>query len=133
MVTVWNWFRKRPSVPLAGAPAHLREKTYSAASGYVYQYFYQGRRQVDSGAEYVFSVSADRKTSFPVTVFLRDGVVDSWIRDHDRELNETERYAVSKAALKLAMDERSHPGDLHDLVAPSAAEFAALCETLDLP
>ena len=53
-----------------------RQKTYSAESGYVYQYFYEGQRAAtrdgDAGAEYVFNVSADRKSSFSLSVFVGD-------------------------------------------------------------
>lgn len=132
MVTVWNWFRKKQSAPLAGAPVHPRQKTYSAVTGYVYHYFYEGHRDVDQGTEYVFSISADRKTSFPVSVFLRTSVVDAWIQEHERDLNESERHAIATLALKHALDERDHPDEMHDLVRPALDEFTLLCETLDL-
>jgi hypothetical protein len=51
-----RFFAPKP-VPLSGAPAIRRMKTYSAQSGYVYQYFYEVQRP---GTEFVFSVSADR-------------------------------------------------------------------------
>ena len=38
-----NFFSKKP-LPLTGAPAVRRLKSYSAQSGYVYQYFYEGQR-----------------------------------------------------------------------------------------
>ena len=59
-----NFFAKKPP-PLTGAPAVRRMKSYSAQSGYVYQYFYEGQRPFrsggESGIEFVFTVSADRK------------------------------------------------------------------------
>ena len=72
-----RWFGKK-DVPLTGAPAVRRQKTYSAQSGYVYQYFYEGQRpsSPDPGTEFVFDVSSDRKTSAPVSVFVRAAAVD---------------------------------------------------------
>ena len=60
-----NFFTRKP-VPLTGAPAVRRLKSYSAQSGYVYQYFYEGQRPFrsggESGVEFVFTLSADRKS-----------------------------------------------------------------------
>src|SRR5215472_14080859 len=89
-------FRKKEA-PLTGAPQVRRQKTYSAQSGYVYQYYYEGhrpfRRNGEEGTEFVFEVSADRKTSAPVSVFLHDEAVHSWEQRHERPLTSTERYA----------------------------------------
>ena len=41
---MFDWLRKKKDAPLTGAPAVRRQKTYSAESGYVYQYFYEGQR-----------------------------------------------------------------------------------------
>src|SRR5579871_136397 len=92
-------FFKKPA-PLSGAPAIRRQKTYSAQSGYVYQYFYEGhrsyRRNDGSGAEFVFNVSADRKTSVAVSVFVSDDAVAAWEQKYGRALAATERYAAAK-------------------------------------
>ena len=72
-----NFFSKKDHAPLSGAPAIRRMKTYSAQSGYVYQYFYEGQRPLrgaEGGTEFVFSVSADRKTWHPVSVLVGDVV-----------------------------------------------------------
>ncbi len=55
-------FQKK-TLPLTGAPAVRRMKTYSAQSGYVYQYYFEGYRPlpVESGVEFVFQISSDRK------------------------------------------------------------------------
>ena len=49
-------------------------KSYSAESGYVYQYQFQDahpvRRGSAKGNEYVYYVSADRKKLFPVRIFV---------------------------------------------------------------
>jgi len=68
-----NLFTKR-LVPLTGAPSVRRLKTYSAQSGYVYQYFYEGQRPwqdgKEHGTEFVFTVSADRKTTHELSVIV---------------------------------------------------------------
>ena len=107
---MFQWLRKK-SAPLSGAPAVRRQKTYSAQSGYVYQYFYEGQRPMSSqrGTEYVFNVSADRKTSSQVSVFISDEAMASWQQESGRTLSATERYAVAKMALFQAFDERETP------------------------
>src|SRR6266849_4834204 len=98
---MFGWIRKK-TAPLTGAPAVRRQKTYSAESGYVYQYFYEGQRPAERdgspGAQYVFSVSSDRKASVPVSVFLSEEALGIWQTGHDRQLGSTERYAVAKMA-----------------------------------
>ena len=112
-----RWFRKK-SVPLSGAPPVLRKKTYSAQSGYVYQYFYEGQRPSapEPGTEYVFEVSADRKTSAQVSVFVSAAAVESWEKETGRTLSGTERYAVAKMALFQAFDEREAPDAMREPV-----------------
>jgi hypothetical protein len=107
--------RKETPATLTGAPVVRRVKTYSASSGFVYQYFYAGHRSADSGrasaTEFVFEVSANRKTSFPVSVLLEEESVAFWQREHSRDLNSTERYAIAKLALFQAFDERLNPDE----------------------
>jgi hypothetical protein len=105
-----NWLRKKSS-PLSGAPAVRRQKTYSAESGYVYQYFYEGQRRTSSqqGTEYVFNVSHDRKTSSQISVFINDEAMQSWQQESGRTLSTTEKYAIAKMALFQAFDERETP------------------------
>jgi len=105
-----RWFRKSP--PLAGAPPVRRQKTYSAASGYVYQYYYQGHRPARGGVEYAFDVSADRKTSFAVFVLVTDEALNTWERAHRRDLVANERYAIAKMALFQAFDDRPDPAGM---------------------
>src|SRR5258707_830005 len=84
--------------PLAGAPAVRRLKSYSAESGYVYQYVYEGQRPHTSGTEFVFTISADRKSWHDLSVIVGEEGVRAWERAHDRQLSSTERYAVAKMA-----------------------------------
>ena len=86
-----------------------RVKSYSAATGYTFQYAFEevrkARRGFSSGSEYVYRVSADRKTSFPVFIFVRQDAVRGWGKKVCRELNGTEEYAVAKMRLFQAFDE----------------------------
>ena len=126
-----RWFSRKPA-PITGVPAVRRQKTYSAESGYVYQYFYEGHRSYRACVEYVFNVSADRKSSLPVSVFLEDNSVTDWHRRHGRALTETERYAVAKLALFQAFDERVRPALLEQPILVRAADVEAILERLDL-
>jgi hypothetical protein len=132
-----SFFSKKPNpVPLTGAPAIRRMKTYSAQSGYVYQYFYEGHRGSGSGAgagmEFVFTISADRKNWHPVSVLLSVQSVESWERSHERELSSTEKYAVAKMALFQAFDERSTPAQMKDEIRVRNADVDGIIDTLGL-
>jgi hypothetical protein len=88
-----------------------RMKTYTGAQGYVYQYYYVGKRpalpdaQEAPASEYIFDVTSDRKTTFAVSVFLPEEVVRGWSGRHGRELNEAEQYGAVKMRLFQAFDE----------------------------
>jgi hypothetical protein len=111
-------------------------KTYSAQSGYVYQYFYEGHRDFrasgDRGVEYVFRISADRKNWHDASVLVSDSAIEGWQRDHARELSATERYAIAKMALFQAFDERGDPARLREEIRVRGADVAGIVETLDL-
>ena len=130
-----NFFSKK-TLPLSGAPAVRRIKSYSAQSGYVYQYFYEGRRPFrgggQSGLEFVFTVSADRKTFHPVSVLMAEEALRPWEEAHAHPLASTERYAVAKMALFQAFDERATPHLMKHEVRLRAADAAAILETLGL-
>ena len=128
-----DWLRKRQekhAEPLRGAPTVHRQKTYSAQSGYVYQYFYLGHRSVAGATEYVFDVSPDRKTSRPVSVIVEDISVAAWTSSHGRNLTATEQYAVAKVALFQAFDERSSPARMYAKVHVRPADIEGILETL---
>lgn len=87
-----------------------RIKSYSAETGYVYQYHFEAirpgqRRAGQPGSEYVFIVSRDRKHSFAVPLFLRDDALAAWAAAHGRSLDGTEQYAAVKMRLFRAFDE----------------------------
>ncbi len=126
MIDWLGWLRKlqRAPEPLRGAPPVRRQKTYSAQSGYVYQYFYRGYRISGETTEYVFETSADRKTTFPVTVLLPASSVAG------RDLTNTERYAVAKMALFQAFDERDNPAAMHEPVQVRPSDATTILELL---
>ena len=121
---------------LTGTPVIRRLKTYSAQSGYVYQYYYEGHRPFrsgdESGTEFVFSISADRKNWRPTSVLVGDVAMAAWERAHARQLSSTERYAVAKMALFQAFDERATPALMKDEVRVRHADVEAIIEALGL-
>jgi hypothetical protein len=86
-----------------------RVKTHSAQTGYVYEYYFVGKRRAlpkeAPGTEFVFDVSSDRKTKFAVSVFVTDAAVGGWVLSHGRALTEPEQYAAAKLRLLRGFDE----------------------------
>jgi len=130
---MFRWFSKK-AAPLSGAPAVRRQKTYSAQSGYVYQYFYEGHRPMAAprGTEYVFNVSPDRKSSSQVSVFVTDDVMLSWQQESGRTLSATEQYAIAKMALFQAFDERETPEAMRMAVHVGPADVRAILAGLNI-
>jgi len=126
----------RKDAALTGAPPVRRLKTYSSQSGYVYQYYYEGYRPFyaagESGTEFVFGISADRKTWRPTSVRLGDTAVTSWEAAHARQFSTTERYAIAKMALFQAFDERATPSLMKEHVLVRTADVEAIVESLGL-
>jgi hypothetical protein len=130
-----RWLSRKPQ-PLTGAPAIRRQKTYSGQSGYVYQYYYEGhrpyKRDRSNGSEYVFDVSADRKTSLAVSVLVSDTALEDWQGRHGRTLHASECYAIAKMALFQAFDERPSPAAMNADVLVRAADVEAILIALDI-
>ena len=88
-----------------------RVKSYSAADGYVYQYyFFEGNRaQRDGilGGEFTYVISADRRSAFPFKIFVKQSALDAWAKQNGRPLTSSEEYAVAKMRLFQAFDEGS--------------------------
>lgn len=88
-----------------------RLKTYAGAQGYVYQYYFVGKRaalESDPAApatEFVFDVTSDRKLTYAISVFLPQGPVAEWSAAHGRPLNDAEQYAAVKLRLFRAFDD----------------------------
>ena len=83
----------------SGAPEGLRRKTYSAASGFVYQYVYRGRETASASRPYVFSATRDSSTWQDIRIVFPPSVSEAWEQRHRRTLRETERYAIVKLLL----------------------------------
>ena len=85
-----------------------RMKNYTGEQGYVYQYYFVGKRMVsqpEPAAEYIFDVTSDRKTTFAVSVFLSAATIKQWAAIHRRDLNEAEQYGAVKMRLFQGFDE----------------------------
>lgn len=86
-----------------------RVKSYTSDTGYVYQYYFyeaqKTQRGLSAGREYVYMVSADRKTMFPIKVFVGHDAVRKWSQAAGRELTGTEEYAAAKMRLFQGFDE----------------------------
>ena len=88
-----------------------RLKTYAGSQGYVYQYYFVGKRAAlkddpeEPATEYIFDVTSDRKTTFAVSVFLRPEALKTWSASRGRELSEPEQYAAAKLRLMQGFDE----------------------------
>jgi len=63
-----------------------RMKTYTGGQGYVYQYYFVGKRPALAGpsdarsTEYIFDVTSDRKTTFAVSVLVEQEALRSWTK-----------------------------------------------------
>lgn len=117
---------------LLGVPATRRLKNYAALSGYVYEYCFEGYRDVRAGREFVFSVSGDRKSWFVLLVLLAGDAIKQWEYDHRCSLGDRERYAIAKLALFSAFDERTNPKEMGRPVQVTPELAGALLEKLDL-
>jgi hypothetical protein len=85
-----------------------RLKTYTGSQGYVYQYYFVGKRpaaDISAATEYIFDVSSDRKTTYAVSVTVQRSVVAAWAEAHGRSLADSEQYAAVKMRLFRAFDE----------------------------
>src|SRR5450755_878654 len=88
-----------------------RVKAYTGQTGYVYQYYFVGKRPaLDNdpeapATEFIFDVTSDRKTVFAVSVFLRPEALAAWTESRGRMLGESEQYAAVKLRLMQAFDE----------------------------
>lgn len=82
-----------------------RLKTYAGSQGYVYQYYFVGKRIVAESSEYIFDVTSDRKVTYSVAILVPRQVVVSWAESHGRSLGDSEQYAAVKLRLFRAFDE----------------------------
>lgn len=121
---------------MARPEAVRRVKSYSAATGYVYQYYFyevqKARRGLAAGTEYVYMVSVDRREAFPLRVFVGRSAVEKWARQAGRELTGTEEYAVAKMRLFGAFDEIADLAAARPDLHVDESNLAALLAQLNL-
>ena len=88
-----------------------RIKSYTAQTGFVYQYYFVGNRKALAdapeapGTEYIFDATADRHSVYAVSVFLRQDALDAWALTHGRSLTDAEQYAAAKSRLLQGLDD----------------------------
>ena len=116
--------------------AARRVKSYSAATGYVYQYYFyeveKRRRGRSQGTEYVYMVSVDRHHVFPVRIFVQLDALGEWSGRTGQKLTGTEEYAVAKMRLFQAFDEiEAMAANAPELVVDSS-NLEALLSQLDI-
>lgn len=130
-----KWLGRRGAA-LHGGPATPRLKTYSAQTGYVYQYLYRGNRemrhQAESATEYAFDVAAGSESGLRVSVVMPAPSLEPSETARGRPLADNERYAIAKLALFQAFDERPEPAAMRDEVVVRASDAAAILSTLGL-
>lgn len=137
---MWKWLKSRTNPrekpvesALKGAPGVPRTKTYSAETGYVYQYVYRGYREFPdspSGTDYIFSVSRDRKLVFPVTIRLLDAALSECAVVSGREILNVEQYALAKMALFEGFDRVDAEEEWRAPLTPNGSEMASHLRTL---
>jgi hypothetical protein len=117
---------------MARPDAVRRVKSYSAANGYVYQYcFYEVNRISHQGSpagEFIYAISADRKTTFPLSILVLQSALESWAQTNGRPLSSSEEYAIAKMRLFQAFDD----GDVPVTVQPSAEHARLLVDDSNL-
>src|SRR5438309_12069156 len=84
-----------------------RMKTYTGGQGYVYQYYFVGKRPAPEGGatEYIFDVTSDRKVTYSVSVLVELAALRSWAEVHGRAPTEAEEYGAAKMRLFKAFGE----------------------------
>ena len=116
---------------MARPDAVRRIKSYSAANGYVYQYcFYEVNRVVESNGpagEFIYAVSADRKTMFGLRIVVFQSALEAWARANGRALTSSEEYAVAKIRLFCAFDDGEVP-----VSADAAAQLSLVVDESNL-
>ncbi|HEV2103074.1 MAG TPA: hypothetical protein VGR58_09880 [Candidatus Acidoferrum sp.] len=86
-----------------------RIKSYSAANGYVYQYYFYELNRVSvegrAAGEFVYAISADRGASFGLRILVMQAALEAWAAANGRSLTVSEEYALAKMRLFQAFDE----------------------------
>ena len=115
-----------------------RVKTYTAQTGFVYEYYFVGKREALAGdpfapsTEFIFDVSSDRKTIFAVSIFLPARALDEYSADRGRILSEPEQYAAVKLRLMQGFDEITNMLQDGRRLMLDAATLPALLESIGI-
>jgi len=116
---------------MAKPEAVRRIKSYSAANGYVYQYYFYELNRValdgEAAGEFVYAISADRGTSFGLRIVVMQPALDAWATANGRTLTSSEEYAVAKMRLFQAFDQGVVP-----LTAEAAREVRLVVDESNL-
>ena len=116
--------------------AARRVKSYSAATGFVYQYYFyeveRSHRGAATGAEYVYMVSVDRKHVFPMKIFVAKDALERWSKRNGRQFTGTEEYALAKMRLFQAFDEVEGLAEQTPDLMVDESNLDALSSQLDL-
>lgn len=128
---------EQPNNAAMAKPETVRRiKSYSAASGYVYQYQFQdahpAQRDAVHGNEFVYYVSADRKTMFPIRIFVMQEALEKWTKQTGRTLTGTEEYAIAKMRLFQALDDVADFATSRPELTVDDSNIQALIDRLDL-
>jgi len=92
-------------------PPVRRVKTYTGTQGYVYQYYFVGKRTAlpddpeAPATEFIFDVTSDRKLTYAVSVFFPESTRATWSQTHGRPLSDAEQYAAAKLRLFRGFDQ----------------------------
>ncbi len=117
-----------------------RVKSYSAADGYVYQYYFfegnRAQRNGNPGGEFTYAISVDRQTAFRFKIFVHQSAMEAWAKQNGRPLSSSEEYAVAKMRLFQAFDEgvvkRTAQGQSEVEVAVDDSNLETLLEQLGI-
>ena len=90
-----------------------RVKSYSAADGYVYQYYFyemnRVRHNVEPAIEFVYALTTERSTTLKLRILVLEGALAAWANDNGRRLTGSEEYAVAKMRLFEGLDQGEVP------------------------
>ena len=115
-----------------------RMKTYTAQSGYVYQYYFVGKRAALAdepnapAAEYIFDITTGSQALYAISIFLRGDALDFWEHKNGRPLNDAEQYAAAKLRLFRGFDEEEDLLDGERKLAIGSSDIVELLESLRL-
>ena len=125
----------RPEDRLTQGPYSGRPRSWTADSGYVYEYAFAGFRRIRQGGEdlieYRFAVTFGKPQGVTIAVFLPESRLPAWTGTA-RELTASERYGIAKLCLKAEFDRAESPAQLLETLRPAEEQIGEIARTLDL-